>query len=136
MYADYKDQSNQTLVPILGSVLRQFLTSAHAPIPDEVIHKLRNIQRQGTKIKTEDILALLKIRLHQLKCAFICIDAVDELEPKVRQQVLNILKELVVSNKNTRLFLTARGHVKNEVEKRFNVAPEYRAEINASRQDL
>jgi len=63
LYADYEDQTNQTLVYIVGCFLCQFLTIAREPIPDEVIEKLNDIRRQRTKVGMEDILALLKIRL-------------------------------------------------------------------------
>ena len=135
LYADYKDQTNQTLVHILGSFLRQLLTTLQVPVSDEVIQRLHKIQRQGKKVGTEDTLTLLKILLHQLQRAFICIDAVDELEPKTRQQLLNILKELVGST-NTHLFLTGRGHVENEVQKRFQGTQEYTVIISASQQDI
>ena len=136
MYADYKDQSIQTLVHILGTFLHQLLTTAQTPIPDEVVRKLKDIQHRGTNAGTEDILNLLKLQLQQLKRAFICIDAVDELEPKVRQQLLNLLEKLVTINKNTYLFLTARGHIESEVQKRFQVIQGYRVEISASQQDI
>ena len=133
LYADYKDHTNQTLVHILGSFLRQFLTMVPETIPDEVIQKLDDIRHVGRKVEAEDTLALLKVRLHQLKLAFICIDAVDELEPKVRQQLLNALKELGTNNK-IRLFLTGRGHIESEVQKRFKVAQRYN--IGANQQDI
>ena len=133
MYADYKDQSNQTLVNILGSFLRQFLITAQTPIPEGVIQKLQKIQDQGRKVETEDILPLLKIWLHQLKRAFICIDAVDELEPLVRQQLLDVLKELL--NSNGRIFLTARSHIEDEVKKRLMVT-QNTVTISASEQDI
>ena len=136
LYADYKDQNNQTLVSILGCFLYQFLTSSRAPIPDEVIQKLHNIQQQRRKLGTEDILTLLKMQLSQLQRAFICIDAVDELEPTVRQQLLNILKDFVTNNGNICLFLTARDHIESEVQKRFEVAQKYRVEISANKQDI
>ena len=135
LYADYKDQSNQTLAHILGSFLHQFLITAQAPIPDEVTQKLHNIQHHGRKADTGDILPLLKIWLHQLKCAFICIDAVDELEPSVRQQLLDVLKELL--NHNARIFLTARGHIESEVKKRLIVTQNQNTVIiSASEQDI
>ena len=136
MYADYKDQANQTLAHILGTLLRQFLTTAQEPIPDEVIQKLHKIQYQGGKVGAEDNLALLKIRLHQLKCAFICIDAIDELEPHVRRQLLNTLKELSTSTRTTRFFFTGRGHVESEVQKCFQVIQEYSVVISANEQDI
>ena len=135
LYADYKDQTNQTVVNILGSILRQLLTTVSIPIPDEVIQKLDKTRHEGKKVEIDDILALLRIRLHQLKCAFICIDAIDELEPKVRQKLLNILKELVTSN-NVHLFLTGRGHVESEVQKLFKIKQGYTVNISASPQDI
>ena len=136
LYADYKDQTNQTVVHILGSFLRQLLTTVPQPISDDVIQKLDDIRLGGRKVEIEDTLALLKIRLHQLKLkrAFICIDAVDELEPKVRQQLLNVLKKLV--NNNVRLFLTGRDHVENEIQKRFKVEQGYTVNITASQKDI
>ena len=134
LYADYKDQTNQILVNILGSFLRQFLTATPEPIPDEIIKKLRNIQHGGRKAETGDILALLKIRLHQLKRAFICIDGVDELESKVRRQLLGALKRL--STTNSRLLFTVRDYIESEVQKWFQVLPEYTVVISASEQDI
>ena len=134
MYADYKDQNNQTLVHILGSFLHQLLTTAQQPIPDEVVQKLHDIQVQGKKVETEDILALLKIRLQQFKRAFICIDAVDELEPRVLQQLLIVLKDIVTND--TRLFLTGRGHIESEIQKHLQVSQRYKTIISASQRDI
>ena len=138
MYADYKDQANQTLAPILGTFLRQFLTTAWEFIPDEVIQKLQKIQREGGKVGDKDNLVLLEILLqqHQLKHAFICIDAVDELDPVVRRQLLNALWELGTRCRNIRLFLTGRGHVESEVQKCFRVTKRYTVTISASEQDI
>ena len=133
LYADYKDKTSQTLAHILGSFLRQFLTTASEPIPKEVTHKLRNIQRRGGKVRINDYLTLLHIRLRQLGHAFICIDAVDELEPKVRQQLLSILKEL---GSKTRIFLTGRSYIESEVQKHFHIMEGYTVNICASQQDV
>lgn len=78
---------------------------------------------------------MLKIRLQQLKRAFICVDAVDELDSKVRQQLLNVLKELVIKN-NIHLFLTGRGHIENEVQEYFKVKQGYTVTITASQEDI
>ncbi|RPB17873.1 hypothetical protein L211DRAFT_854693 [Terfezia boudieri ATCC MYA-4762] len=136
LYADYKDQNNQILVHILGSFLRQLLTTAQETIPKELIEMLAKIKRQGRKVATEDILALLRIRLQQLKRAFICIDAVDEMEPKVQQQLLDVLKELGTNHNNTRFFITGREHVENEVKKRLQAMLQHKMVISATRQDI
>lgn len=135
MYADYKDQTNQTLAHILGSFLRQFLTVAQEPIPDDIIKKLNQIQFQGRNAEIQDILDLLKIRLQQLKRAYIFIDAVDELESKTRQHLLDILKEMVIEN-NIRLFLTGRNYIESAVNWCFIVEKGYTIKISASQQDI
>ena len=135
LYADYKDQNSQTLVNILGSFLHQLLTTTTVPtVPDEVINKLQEIKSRRGKLGTEDCLALLKVRLNQLKHAFVCIDAVDELEAKVRRELLKVLKEL--STNHIRLFLTGRQHVESEVQKCLEVAQGYGVVISASQQDI
>ena len=131
LYADYKDQNSQTLAHILGTFLHQLLATSTEPILDEVLEKLQETRSCRDKLGTEDLLALLKIRLNQLKYAFICIDAVDELEPKVRRQLLNVLKEL---STNIRLFLTGRNYIETEVQKCFQVAQ--KVVISASHQDI
>ena len=77
---------------------------------------------------------MLKIRLNQFKRAFICIDAADELEPRVLQQLLKVLRDLVTND--TRLFLTGRGHIESEIQKHLQVAERYKATISASPQDI
>ena len=134
MYADYNDRTNQTLVHILGSFLGQFLTTSRNPIPDKVVQKLMDLQDQRKNTGIEDNLELLGTLLQQLKHAFICIDAIDELEPKVRRQLFPVLKKL--SPNNTRIFLTGRGHSENEVDKHFRVAQECIITISASHQDI
>ena len=134
LYADYKDQASQTIEHILGSFLHQLLTTAREPIPVEVIQRLQDIQSRRGKVGIEDNLALFKIQLQQLDFAFICIDALDELEPKVRQQLLTILKDL--GTNNTCLFLTGRGHIEGEVQKCLQVSRGYTVTISASQQDI
>lgn len=63
------------------------------------------------------------------------MDAVDELEPKVRQDVLDIFKEFSTYN-NTRLFITGRDHIEGEVQKRFKVEQGYKVKISANYQDI
>ena len=133
LYADYKGQCTQTLANILGSILGQFLTTTEQPIPAEIVEKLKSIQRQRKKVATEDI-DMFKIQLHRFGRAFICIDAVDELEPLVRQQLLNALKDLATNN--TRIFLTGREHVKSEVQQHLQVRQKYQAIISAREQDI
>ena len=134
MYGDYKDKKSQTLVNILGTFLHQFLATTQKPVPKEVTEKLRKIRRESGKIGFQDNLALLKIQLHQLGCAFICIDAIDELDPDVRWRLLEELKEL--GTNNTRLFLTGRKHIESEVRKQLHTLERNMVIIMATEQDI
>src|ERR1700753_1614779 len=88
-YCDYHDQSNQTIENILGSLLRQFLTScANSSVYDSWTNTIESIDRRGRRVALADILGLMKLVLDSLKLAFVCIDALDELEPHVRNQLL------------------------------------------------
>ena len=122
------------MVHILGSILRQFLTTAQEPIPQEVTQKLQDIQHRGGNVGIEDLLAMLKIRLHQFQRAFICLDAADELEPQARQQLLKALKGLATHD--TRLFLTGRDHIESEVQTHLQATQRYKAMISASEEDI
>lgn len=134
MYASYEDQKHQTLVNILGTFLRQFITTAQQPFADEVAKKLHIIQHEGGKVGLDDNLALLKIQLHQLNRAFLCIDAVDELDPRVRQQLFGVLKEL--GTRNIRIFLTGRDYIESEVQRRFEIPEENKVMMTATQQDI
>ena len=124
------------MVNIFGSILHQLLTTTTEPIPDEVINKLEDIKRRRGKIGMEDCLALLEIQLHRLKYAYICIDALDELEPMVCRKLLNILMELCTSNINIQLFLTGRHYIESEIQKCFQGVRKYAVVISASQQDI
>ena len=136
LYTDYKDHNSQTLVNILGSLLHQLLTTTTGPIPGDIITQLQDLKNRRGKLGTKDCIALLKIQLHQLKRAFVCIDAIDELEPKVRRELLTVLKELSTNNMNIRLFLTGRQHIESEVQKCFQIAQGHAVIISASQQDI
>ncbi|RPB03391.1 hypothetical protein L873DRAFT_1670282, partial [Choiromyces venosus 120613-1] len=50
---------------------------------------------------------------------FICIDALDECVPEYRVVVLDSLREILKGSSNTRIFLTGRPHIRNEIKRRL-----------------
>lgn len=136
LYADYRDWNSQTLVHILGSFLHQFLTSASLPhIPNQVIEKLKEVKKRNLKLQLEDILAMLKFISAQLDGSFLCIDALDELEPQTRRKLLDILSN-DLGTKTTRLFFTGRPHIQSEVQKYFEIRQEQEVKIIANPNDI
>jgi len=137
LYADYRDWKNQTLVHILGSFLHQLLTGAGLlHIPNEVIDKLEAVEERKTKVELGDVLVMLKFILARVDSSFLCIDALDELEPQTRRKLLDILSnELQLGNK-TRLFFTGRPHMQSEVQSYFKIQHDQEVEIIANEHDI
>jgi len=111
LYCDYRDQTSQTVVNILGSVLRQFLTTA-SYVPKTIITTLESIKKKGQRAEIGDISKMLTILLPHLNRSFLCLDALDELEPRTR---FTLLKALRTEFNSARIFLTGRPHIEPEV---------------------
>jgi len=62
---------------------------------------------------------LLRIAIASLPQVFICIDALDECLPKYLPELLESLRNLVRESPNTRIFLTGRPHVAEDVRRYF-----------------
>ncbi|KAF8417386.1 hypothetical protein EV426DRAFT_376156 [Tirmania nivea] len=120
LYCDYRDKSQQTLDNLLGSLVRQCLTSM-PHVPDEVAEMLGLIQRERKRIEVKDALQALKFILLQLDHAFLCIDALDELEPRIRKDLLEILRVELTNTVKLKLFLTGRPHIPLEVNQWLQV---------------
>ena len=71
----------------------------------------------------------------QVKRVFVCIDAIDELEPVVQRQLLNVLKDLI-TNADTRLFITGRSDTESGVQKHFEVGQRCTLNISTNQQDI
>ena len=115
LYCDYRDQKAQTLVPILGTLLQQFLS--RSSIPHEVRDTLENIKKARRTPNKNELVALLQITLRHTERAFICIDALDELDAKTRGHLLQEINILVAHTNILRIFLTGRKHIESEVQK-------------------
>lgn len=134
LYCDYRDKSHQTLDNLLGSVVKQFLTAiSHVPVA--VTEMLEVIQKEGKKMEKKDALQALKLTLLQLDRAFLCIDALDELEPKIRKELLGVLHAELTGAVKLRLFLTGRPHIPSEVNAWLQIQ-QVPIEIRANPEDI
>ena len=112
MYCDYRDQINQTVVNILGSLLQQLLITAPL-VPAAITSLLESIEKKKKKVEVADISQILKILLPQLNRTFICLDALDELIPRTRLALLTALR---TEFGTIRIFVTGRPHIQPEVD--------------------
>jgi len=113
IYCDYGDQTNQTLVNILGSLLRQLLVTSTF-VPEAITTLLESRKKHGQIVEVGDISEMLKaLLLQRNNCNFLCLDALDELEPHTR---FALLKALHTDFSTIRIFLTGRPHIQPEVD--------------------
>ena len=112
MYCDYRDQTNQTVLNILGSLLRQLLITA-SYVPEAITTLLETIKKKDHRVELGDVSQMLKVLLPRLNRSFICLDALDELEPRIRFQ---LLKALHTDFGTVHIFLTGRPHIQVEVD--------------------
>ena len=77
---------------------------------------------------------MMKLVLDSLLLAFVCIDALDELEPSIRNELLVEIHK--ISSRKIRVFLTARPHICEEVHEMFGSPQPYQITIMADMSDI
>ena len=120
VYCDFQVRGEQSARGLLGSVLRQ-VVGALAFVPDEVRGAFEQARRQvdASEPRLPEILDMLVRSLAHLQKGFICIDGLDEFPTQQRTQLWGSLQRVVGECPNTRLFLTGRPHIKEDVERHF-----------------
>ena len=136
MYCDFSTPNAQSANTVLGSLLRQ-VVGALSQIPDGVQKAFERSKRQvdGCGLRLPEIVDMLIKSLSCLKRSFICIDALDEFPLKCRPQLWECLQRVVRQGPNTRLFVTGRPHIRDEIGKYFSRAAGM-LPISPSRNDI
>ena len=118
LYCDFHAQQEQSATSMLGAILKQLVSRGR--IPEHIRQAFQKAKKEfgGRGLRLPDLVEIMKKAVTALPWVFICIDAVDESTPKHRQELLESLREIVRS-RNTRIFLTGRPHVGDEIEKCF-----------------
>ncbi|KAF8426182.1 hypothetical protein BGX38DRAFT_487828 [Terfezia claveryi] len=105
IYCNYRDRTNQTVVNILGSLLRQLLVTA-SYVPEAITTALETIKKKSQRVEIRDVTQMMKILLPRLSRSFLCLDALDELESRTRFALLSALH---TEFGTVRIFLTGRA---------------------------
>ena len=69
-----------------------------------------------------DLVGMLKIAIASLPQVFVCLDALDECLPKYFPELLESLRDIVRDSPETRIFLTGRPHIREDVQRYFSKA--------------
>ena len=118
VYCDFHAQNEQSTAELLGVLLKQVLSPLESS-RDEVNTVFDNSQRGvgGRRLLLPDILEMFIKSCRER--VFICIDALDEFPAKRRPELWESLSQIVQRCPKTRLFLTGRLHIREEVQKYF-----------------
>ena len=125
-YFDFAARNEQSPIHMLGSLLRQFVSGLD-DIPQTVVQGFRNEKKAigGRGLQVSGILKMFRQTVTPTRRIFICVDALDECVPEHRVVVLESLGEILRGSPNTRIFMTGRPHVRNEVERRLGGAASF-----------
>jgi len=113
LYCDYLAQQEQTVINIMGAILKQLIGRSEIP------KNIRQAFQEGRRPLLPDLVRMLGIVSATLSQTFICIDALDEFLPKDLPVLLGLLRDILRVSPKTRIFLTARPHVRETVQRIF-----------------
>ena len=116
LYCDYLAHEQQSATNMLGAILKQLLE--REGIPEPVRQAFREGKRGfgGRAVRLSDLVKILNTTIASLSEVFICIDGLDECLPNNRRELLESLQEIVRASPTTRVFLTGRPHIRDEVK--------------------
>ena len=122
LYCDFLSQQEQTISNIMGAILKQLVGR------EGITKDLREAFRKGKKEfggrgpQLADLMGMLRITIASLPRVFICIDALDECLPKCLPELFESLRNIVRESPSTRIFLTGRPHVREDIQRYFTKA--------------
>ena len=134
LYCDYQAQNDQSAVNMIGSLLAQ-ITSGAAQIPLEIQRAFEVKQRGRQALRLPDMLELLVKTVCPIERVYICFDAMDELLPQNRSELLRALRQIIRDAPNIRLFMTGRPHIRGELDK-YLTKGAYTIQIAADQGDI
>ena len=119
LYCDFLAHQEQTTTNMIGAILKQLV--GRGDIPSHLREEFREGKREvgGRTLLLPDLMHMLKITIASLPQVHICIDALDEFLPKNLPELLRSLRDIVRESPTTRIFITGRPHVKDDVQRCF-----------------
>ena len=99
-------------------------------MPPEIEAAFERSRKQlfGGDLESGEILKQLISSLRAIKRSYICIDALDEFPSEYRPELFQSLAKVTQQSPGTRLFLTGRQHIREEIGRYFNRRAEIQIE--------
>jgi len=121
-YCDFLSQQEQTINNIVGAILKQLV--GRGGIAKDLREAFQKAKKEvgGRGPRLGDLIGMLKATIASLPRVFICIDALDECLPKCLPELLGSLRDIIRESPTTRIFLTGRPHVRDDIQRYFSKA--------------
>ena len=116
IYCDFLAHQEQSATAMLGAILKQLVSIREIP---ENVRQVFRKRFSNRGLRLPDIMGMLKTTISLLPRVYICIDALDESTPKIRQELLGSLRDIVQESPSARVLFTGRSHVEEEAKKYF-----------------
>jgi len=122
LYCDFLSQQEQTITNIVGAILKQL--AARGGIPNYIRGAFEEGKAElgGRGLRLVDLMGMLRTAIASLPQVFICVDALDEFLPKCLPELLESLRNIVRDSPSTRIFLTGRPHIREDIQRYFTKA--------------
>ena len=135
LYCDYQARKDQSAVNMVGGLLRQVVLG-ETGTPREIQSAFKGPGRGGGKcLRLPDMLELFVKVISSIERVYICVDAVDELLPQDRSELLRALQQIIQESPNARLFLTGRPYIRKELD-RYLMEGAYTINVVADQGDI
>ena len=122
LYCDFLSQQEQTATNIIGAVLKQLVGRGSIPKYLREEFQVGKKEFGGRRLRLVELMGILKITLALLPQVFICLDALDECLPRYLTELLESLRDILRESPRTRIFITGRPHVGEDVRRYFSKA--------------
>ena len=119
LYCDFLSREEQTVTNAVGAILKQLVGRRGIPNYLREAFQEGKMEFGGRGLRLVDLMKMLKITIASLPRVFVCIDALDEFLPKCLPELLESLRDIVRGSPSTRIFLTGRPHVKEDIQRYF-----------------
>jgi len=101
---------------MIGSLLKQAALGTVGNVGEIKNAFGKSSQGGGKGLRLPEMLELF-VKTIGSERVYICVDAVDELAPQHRSELLRALRQIIQEAPNTRLFLTGRPHIRGELDR-------------------
>ena len=122
LHCDFLSQQEQTITNIMGAILKQLVVRGSIPNYVREAFEEGRTELGGRGLRLVDLMGMLRIAIASLPQVFICVDAMDEFLPKCLPELLESLRDISRGSPTTRIFLTGRPHIREDIQRYFTEA--------------